>query len=183
MIVHFKLDQAQIDELQALKTLYSLIASAESQGRSIAQLNASEIASLTALADNDDAGLAQNKAENALCFHYGICPVPVGTPKNSATPKPKPTKEELVEKLNTSAPYPNPASDFVTIEFELLFARENTRLSIFDPLGREVESRILGLNYQGQELFDTRNWGDGLYIYSITQNDELVETGKFTIIR
>lgn len=183
MIVHFKLDQAQINELQALKTLYSLIASAESQGRSIAQLNTSEIASLTALADNDDAGLAQNKAQNALCFHYGICPVPVGTPKNSETPKPKPTKEELVEKLNTSAAYPNPATDFVTIEFELLFARENTRLSVFDPLGREVESRILGLNYQGQELFDTRNWGDGLYIYSITQDEELLETGKFTIVR
>jgi subtilisin family serine protease len=183
MIVHFKLDQAQVDELQALKTLYGLIETAESQGRNIAQLDSSEIASLTALADNDDAGLAQNKAENALCFHYDICPVPVGTPKNVATLKPKPTKEELVEKLNTSAAYPNPATDFVTIEFEVLFARENTRLSVFDPLGREVESRILGSKYQGQELFDTRNWRNGLYIYSITQHDELIETGKFTIIR
>jgi hypothetical protein len=69
------------------------------------------------------------------------------------------------------------------LEFLTLFARENTRLSIFDPLGREVESRILGMNYQGQELLDTRNWGGGLYIFTITQDDELVETGKFTIIR
>ncbi|NEN22845.1 T9SS type A sorting domain-containing protein [Cryomorpha ignava] len=183
MIVYFKLDQAQTDELSTLKSLYSLIGTAETQGRNIAQLNSSEIASLITIGDNNDAGLAQSKAQNALCFHYNICVVPEGTPKNNRVSKHKTTKEELADQLNTATAYPNPATDFVTVEFQLLLARENTRLAVFDPLGREVESRILGMKYKGQELFDTRNWSDGLYIFTILQNDELVETGKFTIVR
>ena len=183
MIVNFKLEQGQVTELVALKSIYGIVESAIIDGRDIARLNSSELTSLISIADDDNAGIAQNKAQNALCFHYDICYAPVGTPKNNQLPIIRPTKEELLDQLNVMTAFPNPATDYITVEYQLLSTSENTILSVFDPLGREVESRTLGMNYEGQELFDTRSWSDGMYIFTLRQNDELVQTGKFTIIK
>ncbi len=130
-----------------------------------------------------NAGLAAQKAQNALCFHYNICYDAVGSPKsnNSAPRKPKPTYEELIAKANTSSAYPNPSDFYITLAYSFLQAQEQSFLTVFDNLGREIQSRNLGKVYQGQELIDTRKLPNGIYLYQVSQNGKKVSDGKFVV--
>lgn len=121
--------------------------------------------------------------QDALCFHYNICYDAIGSPKSIATPqKPKATYNELIAEINTTSAYPNPASSYVTIQFNFLRAEEKSILLVYDNLGRQVLSRNIGKIYDGQELIDTRKLTDGLYLYQWVQNGKKVSDGKFLVI-
>jgi hypothetical protein len=133
-------------------------------------------------AENNTAGIAALKAQNALCFHYEICYDAQGQPKNDSTPKkPKPTYQELVDQLNTATAYPNPSDQFITIGYTFLHATEQSTLSIYDNLGRRIEIRNLGEVYEGQQLIDTRKLANGVYIYRILQEGKETSGGKFVV--
>lgn len=179
MLNNYKLATSSVDECNSLKSFYSILDGAPG---SEANLDATSIASIKAIAESETAGIAKMRAQNLLCFHYQICYDSNGNRKSSPkTEKPKLSREELLENVNTSNAYPNPASDYVTISYSLLTVRENATLLIFDGFGRQIESKSLGQTYQGQELVDTRKLSDGVYFYQIVQNNEKVVDGKFVI--
>ncbi len=160
----------------------SLILSAHGGGKSIANLDASEIAGLQAIAESETAGIAAKKAQNALCFHYQICYDAEGQPKHNVAPrKPKPTYEELLAKLNTATAYPNPSDQHVTISYTLLQAKENTNMQVFDNLGKQIENRNLGEVYEGHQLIDTRKLANGVYFFQIVQEGNKLSEGKFVV--
>ena len=92
------------------------------------------------------------------------------------------TYNELIAEINTTSAYPNPASSYVTIQFNFLRAEEKSILLVYDNLGRQVLSRNIGKIYDGQELIDTRKLTDGLYLYQWVQNGKKVSDGKFLVI-
>jgi hypothetical protein len=131
---------------------------------------------------HSDPEKAAFRAQNLLCFHYQICYTDSGQPKRKAVPaKPKPTKEELLSQLNTTQAFPNPADGYITIAFKLYKAMDNTVLQVFDNSGRLVEKRGLGKVYKNQELIDTRQLPNGVYLYQIVQDGEKVANGKFVL--
>ncbi|NEN23508.1 T9SS type A sorting domain-containing protein, partial [Cryomorpha ignava] len=179
MLNFYKLDASRQNECVALKSFYSLLESANAANRTEANLSTAEIAMVKGIVENPDAGLAGFRAQNLLCFHYNICYDAIGSPKSIATPqKPKATYNELIAEVNTTSAYPNPASSYVTIQFNFLRAEEKSILLVYDNLGRQVLSRNIGKIYDGQELIDTRKLTDGLYLYQLLQNGKKVSHGK-----
>jgi hypothetical protein len=137
------------------------------------------------LAENPDGGMAAQKAQNALCFHHNICYNSDGTPKNNMPEdtKPYPSKQEVFSHVNTSNAYPNPAVDYTTIQYNLLKAKENTVLHMYDASGRQVETIVIGQIYEGQNVLDTRKHTNGVYIYEIVQDGKQVLNGKLIVNR
>ncbi len=137
---------------------------------------------MTILRDHFVAGIAAQKAQNALCFHYQLCYDAEGQAKNASAPRgPKPSYEELVAQLNTATAYPNPSDQYITIAYKLLHAKEKSVLTVMDNLGRQVESRNLGEVYEGQQLIDTRKLSNGVYFFQIVQEGKKLSEGKFIV--
>jgi hypothetical protein len=183
MQVNYKLSTARHAEMASLKNLYGLLGTAHSSGKTIANLDSTSILSLKAIAENPTAGVAAQKAQNALCFHYSICYNEQGQPKSTGTARsPKPTYEELLSKLNTATAYPNPSDAYVTIAFTFLHAKDGTELHVFDGLGRQIMSNPIGEVYEGQQFIDTRKLPNGVYPYQIVQEGMKVSEGKFVVV-
>jgi hypothetical protein len=77
--------------------------------------------------------------------------------------------------------YPNPADQFVQLEFELFFSKVNTVMNVYDQLGRKVSTYTIGTNTQGVEILDTRKLVAGLYIVEIVQEGKQVFSDKFIV--
>jgi hypothetical protein len=77
--------------------------------------------------------------------------------------------------------YPNPANDFIQMEFQLLFEKEDTEMRVYDQLGRLVKTYTIGLNTSGVEVLDTRKYGQGVYIVEIVQEGKQVFSDKFIV--
>ncbi len=181
MLTYYKLSTLRANECTAMKDFYSMVGSVEANGGNMASLKSGDVSALEFIALNQDAGLAAQKARNVLCFHYQICYDSNGQPKSDYVRLPKNAPEEILEKLNTIAVYPNPTDQYTTIEYALLKAVEETRINIYDITGRIIESRAIGKNYNGQVLLDTRKYPNGLVIFEITQDGEKVSDGKFIV--
>lgn len=155
----------------------------DGQEKNIAQLDSTQIDWLINMANDREAGTAADRAENILCFFYDICSPPPSTPKSNATAqrKPKPAAEELIRAQNKVAFSPNPADQYIQLEYDLLFAKEHTDMRVYDQLGRLVTTYIIGMNTNGVEILDTRKLTPGVYIVEIVQNEKQVFSGKFIV--
>jgi hypothetical protein len=153
------------------------------QGKNIAQLDSTQIDWLINMANDPEAGTAADRAENILCFFYDICSPPPSVPKSNgiAQRKPKPTAEELIRDLNKVVFAPNPADQYIQLEYELLFAKEHTEMRVYDQLGRLVTTYTIGMNTRGVEILDTRKMAQGVYIVEIVQNQKQVFSDKFIV--
>src|SRR6056297_1288946 len=154
-----------------------------SQGKNIAQLDSTQIDWLVNLANDPESGTAGSRAENILCFFYAICSPPPSSPKSNKVKdlKPKPTLDELLQEQNIIGVSPNPADQYVQLEYNLLFAKNPTEMNVYDQLGRKVISYNIGLNTQGVEILDTRKLVQGLYIVEIVQEEKQISSKKFIV--
>jgi hypothetical protein len=182
MLTNYRLSNDRAAEMNKLKDLYSLLGNVHDGDKTIANLDSSDIQAMKTIAEDESAGIAARKAQNALCFHYDICYDRTGQPKSGAQPlKPKPSYKELVSMLNTATAYPNPADGYVTLAYTLLHSKANTTMVVYDGTGRKLETRNLGEGYEGQQLFDTRRLSSGVYLYHIAQEGKKVNEGKFIV--
>lgn len=178
--IHYRLSQEQHAENQALQNFFGYLQTLAGQQKIIANLDSADLVTLIAFAEDPVGGKAAQKAQNILCFHYNICYQQQGQPKSNAPKVKKPAEQsETINKLNTSAAFPNPAKDFVTVEYKLLKASENTTLMIYDLKGHLVTVKDIGKSYAGQQLIDSRKYPDGTYFYTIEQNGKKISSGKF----
>jgi hypothetical protein len=170
-------------ELNKMRQFTTFLENIHGQGKNIAQLDSVQVDYLITMANNPESGTAGARAENILCFFYEICSPPAPSPKsNIVSPrKPKPNLEELIKAQNTVAISPNPADQYVQLEYELLFSKQNTVMNIYDQLGRKVSSYTIGTNTQGVEILDTRKLVAGLYIVEIVQEGKQVFSDKFIV--
>jgi len=89
--------------------------------------------------------------------------------------------EALIRAQNTISISPNPADQYIQLEYELLFSKRNTVMNIYDQLGRKVSTYTIGTNTQGVEILDTRKLVAGLYIVDVVQEGKQVISGKFIV--
>ena len=69
--------------------------------------------------------------------------------------------------------YPNPSSDFITIQFDDVLANNLVDLTIYDALGRRVSAPVQSTNQS--MIIDVRNVDSGIYFLSIN-----TETGSIS---
>lgn len=174
-----KLSEAQTDQYDAMKEFYSFLGTVHDDDRNIAQLEASEIQELQTMADNPTGGSAALRAQNILCFFYKICSDKTGNPKSmQITKKPAKNPEMGENKLEV---YPNPAGDYLTIHYNVLFAKPQTFIEIYGSTGVLVTRFECGRMKEGIKVWDTRNVIGGVYLVGFTQDGKTMETKKVVI--
>lgn len=150
--------------------------------RNLAQLTVSEIDYLQILAGEE--GRVAGYAQNILCFFYGICYEKNLLPNTSQQ---KPTSftsntAELNNILYNVKVYPNPASSYTSISWEIYDNLKDAGYSVVDLSGREQLQGKLSSN-QGEEVIDTRGFKQGVYIIAIYNNGELKVSRKLVVER
>lgn len=77
--------------------------------------------------------------------------------------------------------FPNPATDRITIVYEMPGIGENYSLIVANVFGKCMYQKSL---HQASEIItiDTKNWGIGMYLFAITEDNRCLISKKFTII-
>ena len=71
--------------------------------------------------------------------------------------------------------FPNPFNQFLNVEFSNISEIENVEFSVFNLLGNEIiKTKITTQSIN----FDTTNFKNGTYFYSISKNGKLLKSGK-----
>lgn len=76
--------------------------------------------------------------------------------------------------------YPNPASTYVSIDYELTSEVDNASLRIVNLLGAVVNNVDLNKNASHQRV-DISNLNSGVYFYSVLINNEVYKTKKLVV--
>ncbi len=170
-------------QLILMKNLITLFETAANDGRSIAQLDSTELAELTAIAQHSSGGQASVRAQSTLCFFYDECIIPSVVPKNAATAQKKKPRifSDLLNNQYGLSCYPNPAKDFVQVEFNLVGERGNYSLHLYDALGRRLRSEPIGDQFVNMLVWDTRNLSSGVYFLELTSEGRKLRTEKLII--
>ena len=105
---------------------------------------------------------------------------------NTTSGRIMPIDNPLLEltKSNTSIKaYPNPATDYVTFEYQMPQFVENAQLTVTDLTGKVVKNIQLQAD-KGQILWDTRSVQNGLYLYVLKdEKGNTLISGKVSIIK
>src|SRR5690554_228379 len=123
-------------------------------------------------------------AQNILCFFYDICYekdlayIPQGNTKSLTIQKNN--KEEINDILYNVKLYPNPADDYTSIQWEIYDELKDARWSVVDLSGRELLSGSLPHN-KGEQVIDTRQLGQGIYIINIYNNGQMKADRKLVV--
>ena len=84
--------------------------------------------------------------------------------------------EEVVNEFSLIQNYPNPFNPVTSIDYTLP-ADLQTRLVVYDVLGRVVKNLVDGVQQQGPHSvrFEAGNLASGMYVYKLTagQNSEI----------
>jgi hypothetical protein len=180
---NYKLSNKQQHELTNAEDFVSFLETIYQDGRNVAQLTPAEISELERIANEVPGGIAAERAENILCFHYHICAEEQGAPKSNGTKsrKPKVTLEEALDEGNRVKVAPNPADSYIEFEYEILLSGQENTLRIIDTQGRPLEIWNLGEAEKGIRVLDTRKLSNGVYFYELVQDGEKLKGGKFIV--
>lgn len=74
---------------------------------------------------------------------------------------------------------PNPASNFVAFKADVLNNKSH-QITISDLTGRPL---IVVLKNERKKIIDVSNLSNGVYIYSINEDDQIVTSGKLFILK
>jgi hypothetical protein len=165
----FRTQGQQVNELAEHSyylDMLNLQISLTQQGKTIFDLDSTEINNLVFLAENSK-GTAGTQAkgilEYAYGYHYCNC-LPVDDPAAWKSVATMPVVE--VDNGLSIQAVPNPASTWVAFNYTLPVHVNEAVLHITDVRGRSITSFILSAT-QGQQVWDTRDIQKGVYLYTI----------------
>jgi hypothetical protein len=78
-----------------------------------------------------------------------------------------------------SAAYPNPASSFTSIKYDLQYANTG-KIAFYDMLGKKVKEVEL-TEKQGVAKIDVAEFNSGIYFYTFLVNDKAISTKKLVV--
>ena len=89
------------------------------------------------------------------------------------------TNQNLLNNIEISI-YPNPATDFIVMQFNTL-VKENITVELFDITGKRIQKSMI---YQGSTItnFDTKKLVKGEYLVRFTSQEETI-TKKIMIVK
>ncbi len=77
--------------------------------------------------------------------------------------------------------YPNPTSEFINFDYQIS-SINNSRFSIYNMLGKKVKSVEL-VDLQAKLTIPVDELESGIYFYSVTVNNEVIQTNRLIINR
>jgi hypothetical protein len=88
----------------------------------------------------------------------------------------------IIEENNSVKVYPNPAKDYLTIEFFTTNDNKQLVLEIYNAMGVIVNSKIINGNNNLTNI-SLKNIPSGCYNYKIKNNNEVIKNGKLVILK
>ncbi len=122
-------------------------------------------------------------ANNILCFWYNDCqeievPIPESEQQLRKIPT-MPTATVLNNIYNSVVVYPNPSHGFTTFSYQIE-REEKATLEIHDITGKIIETFLIK-EKRGDILWDSRKYGNAIYIYEMKIGAEKVAVGKIVV--
>jgi len=169
-------------ERQRMLDLIGFMANVRGSGRSEMKLDSNEVAYLKVLM-----GEAYDRPAaligNLLCFRYGHCRPPLTGGGIDGDAKSLPYTPLSAQGTGAQAElriHPNPASTWVTIDYDLLVEPTDAAISIRDMTGREVKRFVLRDQLQ-QVVWDSREVAPGTYTVMLQNKHHQLRTEKLII--
>lgn len=165
-------------EITDFITLKNLIVDEMEKNNTLAEMDKIQLGQLRTWAEESH-GKPKVQAQNILCFFYEECyykkpPEPVFGNKMLVTGEDSDAKE--IENKKGLKCYPNPGSDWVSIE-ALEASWEEASVLITDISGKTIQRFTLK---NRQYIWDTRNVPSGVYLIKVT-SAERTTTLKVTV--
>jgi len=180
----FELSDIETAEHQQLASYYNILLDLVSDGKSILELNSSQIDGLMAM-EASQQGMASVYARNILLALNEIdYEEPIILPDMLKSSEAVTDYEELLGKA-TEAPgfikiQPNPAKDYIILKYDLE-KEADAVIDINGLSGKLMHTESLR-NKNDEIVIDIRDWKPGIYITTLKIDGEMVEGVKFTIV-
>jgi hypothetical protein len=84
--------------------------------------------------------------------------------------------------VDFSEAYPNPASAFTSFNYSFPSGLKDVKLTVRNIIGSKVGEYPIN-NLQGKLVISTTNLKQGIYIYSLTTDNQTLLTQKFIVNR
>ena len=164
--------------------LYGIKSKILKSGRTLKELNPSEIERIRRIANNAHADAAI-QANNILCVAIGEC-------KKLEIPRlainTEPTKRVIInsvptntnKSVNSFVAYPNPTHGSLTIDFDIQNEFTEGSISLLDLTGRTVLNHKINKG-QKQVVWQTEQLKIGLYFIILTVDNQIVKQAKVSI--
>ena len=91
----------------------------------------------------------------------------------------KPKNKQILKAENLLQAFPNPANEFIIVEFNITDKVNNPRLEIIDAIGRKVQTIELQ-TAKGQKMFQTQEMAKGLYHCYLINDNKIIRQVKIS---
>lgn len=176
----YNLEGDALSEFDDYKDLLLIQLAWKNQGKTIFNLDSTDILTLEYYADNT-MGDASHSAKNILSFAYNHFYCDCLNSNDSAYYKTSssPVNPVYINSMISITVTPNPVSTWAAFNYKLVNNESTGNIRIADISGKEISMfKITGK--QGQQIWDTRRIKPGVYIYTLTSSGYSV-SGKLVI--
>lgn len=179
---NYELDAAALDEQAQLEDYFDVVVTLAQSGNNIFQMTAAQKSDLYTVYNNSTGGagaLAKNVLLTAdtLTYKEGYI-LPTEGAKTGKVRRRRANRNFESDKLKV---YPNPARDYVIVEYQLAEDVEKVVVKIIDN-NAYIRKTIERLSNQDFIVIDTRGMKTGTYIVHVSANGKLVGVGKYIIV-
>jgi hypothetical protein len=179
----YSLNTAELIEHQQYLSFFNLVTQLLQQGKSISEVDSAQTQTLTGLLNNSNgliAGYARNiLAAKGLVVYQEPYILPEGEVKSSKIRHKSNNVKFDMTKLKI---YPNPARDYIIIEYTLNTETDNGVIRIYDVNGKALQQIPLE-NTNDYLVVPVTNLPAGGYLCSIIQNDKPIQSARFIVVK
>ncbi|MBO6516485.1 MAG: T9SS type A sorting domain-containing protein [Bacteroidia bacterium] len=193
MPVNFNMSSSELDEYNLFVQYWMLLKSVNDDGRTVLELNQTEIEELENIQNDpiatgkqieDVVKVTINPNEPAAHLPCNLTAEPIDHAEPKATSSSdKPRGLETAENKNLVQAYPNPADQQVTFEFDLEEVEPNSVLRITNTNGQVVKSFIMNDFAEGEIRWNSQSAQPGVYFFEVKTNETLLQSGGIIIAR
>jgi len=178
----FDLNGAQSAYHDYFEDYFNILLALQSEQKTFAEIDSTQ---KTVLYDivNNTGGILQAYARNLLLiykdgleYHEPYIEIDTSTMKSAAVHNPvfgNRWPQDVYFKL-----YPNPAKEYITLEYDMDYTAEDPVAEILTLRGEHIETfRLHGT--QGVKIIDLRSWVPGTYLIKLSTNGKTLQNEKF----
>ncbi len=177
----FDLNAAQTDYHNYFEDYFNILLTLKSENKAVTEADSAQKAVLYNIMNNTG-GLLQALARNTLIYTDGLVYhepyIEIDTSTMKTAKANNPFSDNYWKPDTWFTLYPNPAAEYITLEYRLELTVENPVIEIVSLTGVHVETfRLLGI--QGVKIIDLRRWEPGTYIIRLSNNGKTLQNEKF----
>ncbi len=178
----FDLNDYEADMHDAYKNYFELLLELQATGKQITEVDSTQKNTLFTIMQNSNE-ILQAYCRNMLIrtdglIYYEPYLLP-DTNSNKSVKLETPFTDFDLEQTNYFKLYPNPAYDYITLEYNLPYGSDNVIMEMLNMKGLQLEVARLKYIY-GQKVIDLRDYTGGIYVIRLWADGKVLQSTKFT---